>query len=449
MMEYIVAVNYLAITFYLLFYLYILKRYPSLMVIFFYFIYGYLSMVVSVFYLDFGGKFAFEVNKVSYHSYSVSLLTLFYTSAFVIFILLFRKELSKKNIALNLYRNVLQNKNWLTPNYIKLYLVFAILFILVIYAHLIYSGIPILLGYGKGQFWLYAKIPFFNVLHNQTSTLLFIAGVLYSYSYQYKEKDHSYLPLKKWFRITLYLYLVYIVLMGYKFGGPLLYLFCFFISTLIIRSVSKGFNIKLIVKYVLIFSAFIIPIILYIYNVILKFGDKAAGLLFDRVFTLQGQVWHFIYNMVDTGDIKPQISQFYNEIFHLLGSVHSSDVGMNYLMQFILPTARLESYIEGGVRLSGGYPANLFVIFDNYLIIAIIHIVMVLIIGLLHLGLFKSIIRFQLVRSLIWFKLAFLSEGYLFMGDLNTVFSKKALIYLIFLTLIYFYEYRKGKIKTV
>ena len=87
------SLNVFVLLIYLGFYLYIYKKHPALMVVFFYFFYGYLSMVVSVFYLDMGGVFVFELEKYSYHSNSLLFLEMFlsfhiFTLPFSIYIFL-------------------------------------------------------------------------------------------------------------------------------------------------------------------------------------------------------------------------------------------------------------------------------------------------------------------------------------------------------------------------
>ena len=92
---FILDFNTLFLILYLLVYLYLYKKYPSLIIIFFYFFYGYLSMIVSVYYLDTGDIFAFEVAQNSYESNSVIVLGVFYLTTLIMYLLLFKKTLQK------------------------------------------------------------------------------------------------------------------------------------------------------------------------------------------------------------------------------------------------------------------------------------------------------------------------------------------------------------------
>jgi len=428
-------VNTLFLILYLFIYLFIYTKYSSLVVIFFYLFYGYLSMIVSVYYLDTGDIFAFEVAQDSYKSNSVIVLGTFYLTTLIMYLFLFKKKFTKK-LYQNYKLNKFKNRFYLTSNFIKGFLLFAFLYILLIYIHLIYSGIPIFLGYGKGQFWEYAKLPIFNILHNQTSTILLILGFMYSYINNYKKKEKKYIQLSIYFKIILYIYLIYIVLMGYKFGGPLLYIFSFYLTSLIYYSIHNRFTVPQLIKYFTIFASLIIPIIIYVYYFILNFGDGAWQLLFDRIFALQGQVWHYIYNEIDNGVLTANFNHLNIEIENALFSNHHEQSGINYLMQYILPENRLKSYLDGGVRLSGGYPANLFMIFDNIFVLYIIHLFFSYIIFIFHFNFFYHMLRLNLFKTILWFKLAFLSEGFLFMGDFNTLVSKRTLFYLSLLLLI-------------
>ena len=315
-------------------------------------------MVVSVFYLDLGDKYVFESNLESIKSNSLVVLTLFYLSSFVCFVFLYKTVYRRSYTESVVIKNWFENFNYISKGTIQLFLVCCVVYISVLLVHLFISGVPLILGFGKGEFWNYARIPSFQILHNQTSTLLFIAGFFYAYYKRSSEMVHD-IKTNALFKVVLYVFVIYIILMGYKFGGPLLYLFSFFVTSLILHALLVGFNLKLIVKYVVIFLILVIPIILYVYGVIMGLGDEATQLLFDRVFTLQGQVWHFIYNFVLSGAISVSDNQLVVELTNVFNKSKETLTGMDYTMSHLLPSARLNSYLDNGVRLSGGYPANL------------------------------------------------------------------------------------------
>ncbi len=436
-MDFILNISILVL--YLIFYVYVYKKYPIVIIAFFYLFYGYLSMVVSVFYLDIGNQWAFEVARNSMRSNSLVVLFFFYISIFVGAIIGY-KLLVAKTIVNHFASNINKSKIFLTPKFIFAFMVFSILYMMIMYIHLFYSGIPILLGYNKGEFWSYAKFPIFQVLHNQTSTILLILGFFYAYIKIYRDDNSKFtifiFPLKG----ILWFYVMYIVLMAYKFGGPVLYLFSFYCSFLILSSIKEKFKLKSFFKYLFFFIILLIPLLYYVYFTILGFGNNAWQVIFDRVFALQGQVWHFIYNDISHGKIRPDISQLGRELSNAISHNYPKDTGINHLMQLIMPQPRLDSYLNKGVRMSGGYPANLFAIFNNNYIIVLVHFILSSVVVFFHLKFIKHLIKLNLFKFVVWFKIAFLSKGFLFMGDLNSILSTKTIFLLLIIILILHFE---------
>ena len=430
--------NILFLLIYVCFYIYIYKKYPVLMIIFFYLFYGYLSMVISCFYLDFGNVYAFEVERTSIQSNGVILLGFFYLSSFLLFLFCY------KRIEISLMRSFslikFQKRIYLNPAFILGSLWFAFFFILIIYVHLFYSGVPLLLGYGKGQFWSYARFPFFNALHNQTSTVLVVLGFLYGYIKEFKYSDTAYTRYLKYFKFLLYIYIMYIVLMGYKFGGPLLYLFSFYLSTLVFFSLRCKLKLRVLLKYLTLALAFFTPVIWYIYENIYGFNGAVGQIIFDRVFALQGQLWHFIYNDVNLGIIQPNMDQLVVEIKYAFLGEDIRNVGINHLMQFIMPEERLNSYYSNSVRLSGGYPAYWLVIFNNYAVILLCHFLFSWLVFFFHYKFLYHLINLNLIKFIIWFKLAMILKAFALMGDLHPILSGKTVFYLVLLLAIYLFE---------
>ena len=157
-------------------YMYIYKNYSTLIFVFFYLFIGYLSMVVSVFYLDFGGNYSFELSKTSVQSNSLVILTLFYLSTIFLFLFWYRLRVSqfKQYSSLNFERRIF----YLKPKFILVFLYASVIYILILYLHLFYSGIPFFLGYGKGEIWLYSKFKFLQPISNQASIVLLVLGFL-------------------------------------------------------------------------------------------------------------------------------------------------------------------------------------------------------------------------------------------------------------------------------
>ena len=183
-MDFILVSNFLSLTLFLVVYLYIYKTAPTLIFVFFYLFFGYLSMVCSVFYLDLGGKYSFELLKKSTQSNSLTVLTIFYLSTLVLFLFWYRLRVVrfKQSLALNLKKRIF----YLTPRFIQFFLFFATIYIFILYLHMIYTGVPLFLSYGKGEIWEYSKFKFLQPINNQASTILLVLGFLYSYILHYK-----------------------------------------------------------------------------------------------------------------------------------------------------------------------------------------------------------------------------------------------------------------------
>lgn len=432
------GLNLLFLLTYVFLYFYIYKKYAVLMIVFFYLFYGYLSMVVSVFYLDFGDIYAFEVGKKSVKSNSLLVMGSFYVSSIMLFLFWYIRRERRLISSVNLIPST--KRFYLKPAFILGFLWFSFFFIAIIYLHLFYSGVPIFLGYAKGVFWSYARFPFFQTFHNQTSTVLAVLGFYYGYITLFRSSEIAYVKYTKYFKLVLFIYILYIVLMGYKFGGPLLYLFSFYLPFLIFYSFSNKLNLRGLFKYLFLFALFITPVIWYVYYEILGLKDGAWALIFDRIFALQGQVWHFIYHEISVGDLRPDISQLWIELKNSIFQDNIKNTGMNHLMHFIMPQERLTGYLEQGVRLSGGYPAYLLVIFKNKLVIILFHIIVTWLVFCAHFNFLLHLVKLNLIKFILWLKIALLSKGILFMGDLDTILSFKMVFYLFLVVVIFLFE---------
>ena len=420
-------------------YMYIYKNYPTLIFVFFYLFFGYLSMVVSVFYLDFGGKYSFELSKTSVQSNSLVILTLFYLSTIFLFLLWYRLRIPqfKQYSSLNFERS----RFYLKPKFILLFLYATVIYILILYWHLFYSGIPLFLGYGKGEIWLYSKFKFLQPISNQSSTVLLVLGFLFAYIRKYQKDNIAYTKYLFYFKIILIFFICYIILMGYKFGGPLLFLFSFYISHLVFLSFENKFRFRDLAKYIIFFSLFFVSVVWYVYtHSTFNIQGDTWALIFDRIFALQGQMWHFVYNGIVDQSIVPDLSQLTKEFKNIFSNTYSKETGINYVMRLIMPDDRLHSYLSKGVRLSGGYPAILLSISGFNIITLILHILFSYLIFILHFKWLYHLGRFNLIQFILWFKLAFASKNIIFMGDIHVLFSFENMMYLLIIFAIYLFE---------
>ena len=409
-MDFILASNLLSLILFLGVYLYIYKSAPTIIFVFFYLFFGYLSMVCSVFYLDLGGKYSFELMKKSTQSNSLIVLTVFYLSTIVLFLFWYRLKAVK--FKQNLFFNSTKNIFYLNSKFIKFFLFITAIYIFILYLHMIYTGVPLFLGYGKGDIWEYSKFKFLQPINNQASTILLILGFFYSYILHYKNY-RAYTKYLVYFKIVLFVFVCYIILMGYKFGGPLLYIFSFYVSYLVFFSVNNKLRFRDLIKYISLSIIFFIPIVWYVYsNASFHTGD-VWNLIFDRIFTLQGQIWHFLYVGIIDHSISVDFSQLLKEFKNLFSDTYSRETGINYVMSLIMPEKILSSYIDQGVRLSGGYPAILVSISGFSIITFFFHMLFSSLICLLHFAWLTNLLKLNLIRFILWFKLAFVFKNFM------------------------------------
>ena len=437
-MDFILVSNLLSLILFLAVYLYIYKTAPTLIFVFFYLFFGYFSVVCSVFYLDLGGKYSFELLKKSTQSNSLIVLTIFYLSTLALFLFWYRLRVVtlKQSLALNFKKRMV----YLTPRFIHFFLFITAIYIFILYLHMIYTGVPLFLSYGKGEIWEYSKFKFLQPINNQASTILLVLGFLYSYILHYKNY-RAFTKYLFYFKLMLFVFVCYIILMGYKFGGPLLYIFSFYVSYLVFFSINNRLRFRDLMKYISLSIIFFIPIVWYVYSNASFLSGDVWSLIFDRIFTLQGQIWHFLYTGIVDHSISTDFSQLFKEFKNLFSDTYSSETGINYVMSLIMPENRLASYIDQGIRLSGGYPAILVSISGFSIITFFFHVLFSSLICMLHFAWLSNLLKLNLIRFILWFKLAFVSKNIIFMGDIHVLFSLENMIYLFIIFGVYLFRW--------
>ena len=155
---------------------------------------------------------------------------------------------------------------------------------------------------------------------------------------------------------------------------------------------------------------------------------------------MQGQIWHFLYIGIIDHSISVDFSQLLKEFKNLFSDTYSRETGINYVMSLIMPEKILSSYIDQGVRLSGGYPAILVSISGFSIITFFFHMLFSSLICLLHFAWLTNLLKLNLIRFILWFKLAFVSKNIIFMGDIHVLFSFENVIYLFIILAVYLFR---------
>lgn len=148
----------------------------------------------------------------------------------------------------------------------------------------------------------------------------------------------------------LVFYILYLILLGHKFGGIVFALFFFFLPSVTAKLLQDR-SYRLLTKKTLFISSLIFigvfSFVFYHYSrypVIEKFGG-ALGFIVYRIFALQGHLWWGIdeYVFIQNGDAAP--------LPLLLDS-------MPQMMRQVAPPIIAESAISRGVQFAFGFPGS-------------------------------------------------------------------------------------------
>lgn len=288
----------------------------------------------------------------------------------------------------------------------------CILSLFILYLNLFFSTSPLFsLSIDRFNYFDNSKLPFLNILFGDTATFLaFVSGIIFI-----KDRNKG---------LTLLgFYVVYLILIGQKFG-PLINTMVYFAMPFVFTrkinfSFRKLLNTKTIVGAITLFC-----IVYYSYSVFNPYrhvvGDSVIQAMAYRLLGLQAHIW---WGAVENFIVTNHYYSF--NIFELKD-------GMQNMMMYLAPF-NVASAIERGVSFTNAYPGVLVKIFPWYLamlihsffILKYIIIIKLIISSLFKKNYLQSIILFQI---LVWFMYM------LFMGNFGK-FSITLTVTILFLIL--------------
>ena len=353
--------------------------------------------------------FSYDNNSLYFY---LPYMLIFYIGIYV------ASKISFKSLAPSLYSTVLySDKRDTYQNIMFFYFFILILSILIFfsYVNILISGeIPLLSnGYINRHEYLESTKLWF-ILKYFGSVQTYIPIIL-----GYFLLNRRYIKNQRIYIIFLFaFYILYIILIGNKFGA-LRTAFFMFLFPLFIAKIINGERL-ITYKFVFIFITVLFSIIsLIVYHYInlgisIRSSMSILEFIFYRIFALQGHVFWGVVNYIDNHNTS---------VFNLW-------LGMENLM-ILLYGSGIYSELERGVRFSGGFPAILFIsvpLFFNYLFYTFFIII--------YFTLFKRMINnLHNLSYLFYCNILIVYNYFLGMGTLSVVFSYKMLLLIIMLTL--------------
>lgn len=376
---------------------------------------NYFLLVASLYYLTNDQIYIIEQKEYSHYNNSVYYIVPYFILLVLVQFIFYYKyhSKSKNNIRFYPERSI----------YNSLYIV--VVFLLGIsFLNVIISGTPPLLSGGYISRFDYletTKLWFILQTFGQIVVIVpIILGFLFLYN-TINQKSNIFVYL------IFFSYLLYVVLIGQKFGGLTSGLTMLF-TPYLLHQLSIGNNIlkfKYIIYGFILLSA-ILSFVAYHYSqytLAEEMGGPVQFILY-RVFALQG---HTTWGMV-------------NHLENINFSTSDLYEGMKHMM-LVVGHEKTFQAVERGVNFTGGYPIILDAVFPfmfNY----VVHIIFILLFLFLSLRIIKNLYNLKLIPYIylfIYFK------SFLGLGSLSILINSKTIIllFLLFILEIVFYKRRK------
>ena len=430
---YILLYDYFPLIMYFILFIYIIKKYPFLFILFFYLFIQQIKNILSNLYVNINAPvFMREVEKYSTNDASLLFLIFLYIPALIVMYFMYKYKFKSLFIK---YKLLFFNKrnSYFFQN---MFLYGTIIIELVLILHIISYNTPLFNeNINKNNYWTdYALIPQIKILSSQLSLLLFINGFFYAKKklfFKYKNKK-EYL-----YNFILLLAIFYYILMKQKFGGPLLMFFSFYLPYFVIGIIFNKINFLKLIK--ILFILFIILIITVYGYFYIRFGNDAVQMILERVFSLQSEIWEVTYQYFISNKLPFDNNEFLRELSIIFG-FNNGYTGMHYVMSKVMEPDYFNFFMQIHINLSSAYPSYLFYIFeDPYIELIFIYIINIVLYGLyIFLG-FKVIEKLlgnKVIVAGLYLKLFFSLEAIIGQVYLNSVFNFKEILFIILLLLV-------------
>lgn len=282
--------------------------------------------------------------------------------------------------------------NKVNPIYISSFIL-LVLSILILFYGIIYSGsIPLL---NSNRFAYFDEAPrIVKIVYLSSGLVSFIAGVSFAES------------RNRIINILVILLIIMIILSGDKFTGIFLAVINF-IAGFSIRS-----EIRLTRKQLITIAGFFFLFVTVIVSVGFLFmhdiGDKDLfEVIIERALALQGHVFYGTYELSLTGGLESlSLEQFFKP------STSENPMGIDFLMYQVSDNNFASAMLSQGITFTMGYPAILFVFFDNLLYIYMAIIVSAIFFRFFALGIIKYTIRGNIILMILNYLIFFIFIDY-------------------------------------
>ncbi|HHB51784.1 MAG TPA: hypothetical protein ENK75_01885 [Saprospiraceae bacterium] len=228
--------------------------------------------------------------------------------------------------------------------------------------------------------------------------------------------------------------LIYMILMGHKFGQLLTLTYVFFLPILSYKALNKTLSINKLI-FLFIFIVFLFSIVVRAYFVRV-YGDYAMDIIEQRIFSMEGQVTYTAIQHYFHNELPNTYNQFINEVKYVFGMT-SSPVGMDYLMEKIMPSELLSTYQQLQVKLAQGYIGILLYLYHKIFLVLFIHCLFIGSYFFVGYQLLKNIFKFDFILVFLYLKLYFSFAVYYAQGYTDAIFNIKALLFVYILLLVY------------
>jgi len=405
--------------------LYILFKEPLAFIGYYFLFFVQTFIYLSVVILDLGSVRMSELGAVSEPSHTSLIVFLFNIIATLIILALIR--LKKRDLMRYLLvfeqKKILNIKFWITGFYV-------IIFILII--NVIISGSPLWIStINKTTFWSIAIYPFLSPMSSQISVIALFSGMFLLNNTTHKKSG---LVKKLLYGVYIFL-LIYLGLLGHKFGQLVVITVMFFLPLLIYQALKNTLQIKKIISFLMIFfSLLTIPISNYFIS---KYGNAALDIIKQRIFAMQGQLTYISIRELFRGQMINGFDQFRIEIMYIFGLVSNDTyAGMTYLMSQYMPENQFSYYQALQVNLAGGYIAILLSLYNNIILVLFVHSIFIMLFFFTGYMLMVNILKYDLLLTFMYLKLYFSFYTYYAQGYTTAILNIKTLVYIYLIVLV-------------
>ncbi len=288
----------------------------------------------------------------------------------------------------------------------------------------------ILIMIGILAFMVFADYILVRVLHYGTNRLNIYQGFKYARIMILARTIVSSVVIyylirsENFYRIIISLLIIAWNLIRYSVTGAFLPLL---IPWLIVMTIENR-------RYKIPFYAYILGLILLLSILYLKYRE--LDVFFVQRIVLSGHTFWGSINEAGNGNIAFQLSNYLKSFFRISSFQTTEGFGMGYLMR-MLSGNFVDSYLEKGVRFTGGMPAILIVNFGKWVPLLLYGILVAIYFNWLN-----YFLRLRLYSNVIVFLLATRIESIfseiMLMGEIGRIHFKFMIILMLFILVRYF-----------